>query len=164
MTINSFFFLFDRLYDTFAFAISEDLVRRNKMLWLAICPHRKQNTNATNKPAVTGVFHHNLDLNTASDRETVFVTLRRNLCLIHTVLLRKVEPYLQLNKVDIVIGHDFKSISRLTDTKLKEMRGFVTVNWEFSQFSSSSPTNWLPVHWTLLRQNKSTFGPEKTEC
>ena len=78
------------------------------------------------KHAVTGVFHHNLDLNTASEKPSV--TLRRNLRFIHAVLLRRAEPYLQLNKVDIVIGHDFKSIPRLTDTKLQEMRGFVSVN------------------------------------
>ena len=85
----------------------------------------KKQTQQT-KHAVTGVFHHNLDLNTASEKPSV--TLRRNLRFIHAVLLRRVEPYLQLNKVDIVIGHDFKSISRLTDTKLQEMRGFVSVN------------------------------------
>ena len=85
----------------------------------------KKKTQQT-KHAVTGVFHHNLNLNTASEKPSV--TLRRNLRFIHAVLLRRAEPYLQLNKVDIVIGHAFKSISRLTDTKLQEMRGFVSVN------------------------------------
>ena len=85
----------------------------------------KKQTQQT-KRAVTGVFNHNLDLNTASEKPSV--TLRRNLRFIHAVLLRRVEPYFQLNKVDIVIGHDFKSISRLTDTKLQEMRGFISVN------------------------------------
>ena len=85
----------------------------------------KKQTQQT-KHAVTGVFHHNLDLNTASEKPSV--TLRRNLRFIHAVLLRRAEPYFQLNKVDIVIGHDFMSISRLTDTKLQEMRGFLSVN------------------------------------
>ena len=44
-------------------------------------------------------------------------------------------------------------------TKLREIFG---VNWEFSQFSTSSPTNSLPIHGTLLRQNESTLGQEKT--
>ena len=43
-------------------------------------------------------------------------------------------------------------------TKLREIFG---VNWEFSQFSTSSPTNSLPIHGTLLRQNESTLGQEK---
>ena len=37
----------------------------------------------------------------------------------------------------------------------------VNVNREFSQFSTSSPVNSLPVHGTLLRQNMSTLGPKK---
>ena len=85
----------------------------------------KKQTQQT-KHAVTGVFHHNLDLNTASEKPSV--TLRRNLRFMHAVLLRRAEPYFQFNSVDIVIGHDFKSISRLTDTKLQEMRGFLSVN------------------------------------
>ena len=89
-------------------------------------PVENKKQTQQSKHAVTGVFHHNLDLNTASEKPSD--TLRRNLRFIHAVLLRRVEPYLQLNKVDIVIGHDFKSISMLTDTKLQEMRGFVSVN------------------------------------
>ena len=44
----------------------------------------------------------------------------------------------------------------------RDVRDFVSVNWEFSQFSTSSPATSLPVHGTLLRQNKSTLGPKKT--
>ena len=41
---------------------------------------------------------------------------------------------------------------------------FVSDNWKFSQFSTLSPrANSLPVYGTLLGQNKSTLGPEKTE-
>ena len=56
----------------------------------------------------------------------------------------------------------------MIDTKLQEIQNykrcerFVSVNWEFSQFSTSSPATSLPVHGTLLRQNKSTLGPKKT--
>ena len=43
----------------------------------------------------------------------------------------------------------------------KRCERFVSVNWEFPQFSTSSPANSLSVHGTILRQNKSTLGPEK---
>ena len=45
----------------------------------------------------------------------------------------------------------------------KRCERFVSVNWGFSQFSTSSPTNSLPVRGTLLRQNKSTLGCKRTK-
>ena len=43
------------------------------------------------------------------------------------------------------------------------MGDFVGVNEDFSHFSTSLSANSLLVHGTLLRQNKSTLGPGKTE-
>ena len=57
----------------------------------------------------------------------------------------------------------FESISTLNDTKLREMREICRCERRVSQFSTSSPANSLPVQETLLQQNKSTLGPEKTD-
>ena len=43
----------------------------------------------------------------------------------------------------------------------KTRERFVRVKWDFSQFSTSSPANSLPVCGTPLRQNKGTLGPKK---
>ena len=43
------------------------------------------------------------------------------------------------------------------------MREICRCERRVSQFSTSSPANSLPVQETLLQQNKSTLGPEKTD-
>ena len=60
-----------------------------------------------------------------------------------------------------------EGISRVFQRRLiqnyERCERFVSVNGELSQFSPSSPANFLPVHGTLYRQNKGTLGPEKSE-
>ena len=102
------------------------------------------------------MFCSNLDLNTAGGRETVFVTLCRNLRLMHAVLLRRAGPHSQLpfliyylitmyynswwRQVDIAIGHYFKSISTLIDTKItRDVRDLKMSTESFHSFLCYHP-------------------------
>ena len=63
--------------------------------------------------------------------------------------------------VYIAISYYFKSITKLTDTNYKRCERFVSVTWEFLQFSMSSRANSLPVHEALLWQKRALEGPKK---
>ena len=114
-----------------------------------------------NKYSVTGNFCSYLDLNTAGENWIVFISLRRNFRLMHAVLLRRAELLLEYNvsqlSVELAEGR-YTSLSDIISRvfqrwliqNYKRCERFVSVNWEFSQFSTSSPANSLPVHGTLL--------------
>ena len=55
-----------------------------------------------------------------------------------------------------------RAIQRCLIQNCKRWDRFASVNREFSQFSTSSAANSLPVYGTLLRLDKSTLGSVKT--
>ena len=55
-----------------------------------------------------------------------------------------------------------RAIQRCLIQNCKRWERFASVNREFSQFSTSSAANSLPVYGTLLRLDKSTLGSVKT--
>ena len=114
-----------------------------------------------NKYSVTGNFCSYLDLNTAGENWIVFISLRRNFRLMHAVLLRRAELLLEYNVSQLSLELAESRYTPLSDIisrvfqrwliqNYKRCERFVSVNWEFSQFSTSSPANSLPVHGTLL--------------
>ena len=62
-------------------------------------------------------------------------------------------------KLYIAIGHYFKSISTLTDTKLQEMVRDVR-DWEFSQVSTSSPADYQSTG-NFSGKIRALYGPKK---
>ena len=114
-----------------------------------------------NKYSVTGNFCSYLDLNTAGENWIVFISLCRNFRLMHAVLLRRAELLLEYNVSQLSLELAESRYTPLSDIisrvfqrwliqNYKRCERFVSVNWEFSQFSTSSPANSLPVHGTLL--------------
>ena len=121
-----------------------------------------------------GVFRSNLDLNTAGEKpsSSVFVEILV-WCTrfpfaswtVHSTFISSLLLNYDVSKISVEsaegrntsLSDYFKSISTLTNTKLQEMKEIC----KFSQFSTSSPANSLPVYRTLDKM--STLRPEKTE-
>ena len=122
-----------------------------------------------------GVFRSNLDLNTAGEKpsSSVFVEILV-WCTrfpfaswtVHSTSISSLLLNYDVSKISVEsaegrntsLSDYFKSISTLTNTKLQEMKEIC----KFSQFSTSSPANSLPVYRTLLRQNEHSEA-QKTE-
>ena len=82
----------------------------------------------------------------------------------HAVLLQRGWTVLATSISSLLLEYDVLQLSvELTEGGTQSCERFVSVNWEFSQFSTSSAANSLPVHGTFEGQNKSTLGPEKTK-
>ena len=80
----------------------------------------------------------------------------------HAVLLQRGWTVLATSISSLLLEYDVSQLSvELTEGGTQSCERFVSVNWEFSQFCTSSAANSLPVHGTLEGQNKSTLRPEK---
>ena len=144
-----------------------------------ISPRKTKTQTQKTKHSVTRIFCSNLDRNTAGEKPSfsVFVGIfiwcarfsfvglnrTRNFHFFFTTCVRCITTLGKAcwRQIDIATGHYSSVFQRWLKQNYKRCERFVSVNWEFLQFCTSSPAYSLLVYGTPQKTTWELFGARK---